>query len=155
MYVHSCNDLHLLPDSALHSLTALEQASATTASYWHPDHGPSSCSSSKHSEHKWKICSVLLTIRLFMLFFPLNCCVCVCVSAQAQLIQMVVWMLQRRLLIQLHTYACLLVPPSEEQPCSLENEVQTVNRVAGRSLSTPTTLSFGSPSNIPLLTNII
>lgn len=73
---------------------------------------------------------------------------CVCVLAQAQLIQMVVWMLQRRLLIQLHTYACLLVPPSEEQPCPLEDEMQVVNRVAGRGLSTPTTLSFGSPSNV-------
>ncbi|XP_017310076.1 GATOR complex protein NPRL3 isoform X3 [Ictalurus punctatus] len=66
---------------------------------------------------------------------------------EAQLIQMVVWMLQRRLLIQLHTYACLLVPPSEEQPYPLEDEARTVNRVAGRSISTPTTLSFGSPTS--------
>ncbi|XP_053468739.1 GATOR complex protein NPRL3 isoform X5 [Ictalurus furcatus] len=66
---------------------------------------------------------------------------------EAQLIQMVVWMLQRRLLIQLHTYACLLVPPSEEQPYPLEDEVPMVNRVAGRSISTPTTLSFGSPTS--------
>ncbi|XP_060799128.1 GATOR complex protein NPRL3 isoform X1 [Neoarius graeffei] len=66
---------------------------------------------------------------------------------EAQLIQMVVWMLQRRLLIQLHTYACLLVPPTEEQLCPQEDEMPMVNRVAGRSLSTPTTLSFGSPTS--------
>ncbi|XP_051569602.1 GATOR complex protein NPRL3-like [Myxocyprinus asiaticus] len=56
---------------------------------------------------------------------------------QAQLIQMVVWMLQHRLLIQLHTYVCLLVLPIEEEP-------PIVTRVTGRSLSTPSALSFGS-----------
>ncbi|XP_046690518.1 GATOR complex protein NPRL3 isoform X2 [Silurus meridionalis] len=66
---------------------------------------------------------------------------------EAQLIQMVVWMLQRRLLIQLHTYACLLVPPNEDQPFPLEEERSAMNRMAGRSLSTPTTLSFGSPTS--------
>ncbi|KAK6311691.1 hypothetical protein J4Q44_G00173550 [Coregonus suidteri] len=59
---------------------------------------------------------------------------------EAQLIQMVVWMLQRRLMIQLHTYACLLVPPSEE-------ELPLVAGVGGRSLSTPSALSFGSPTS--------
>lgn len=68
-------------------------------------------------------------------------------SGQAQLIQMVVWMLQRRLLIQLHTYVCLLVPPSEEEPGLLrDEELPLVARVGGRSLSTPSALSFGSPS---------
>uniref|UniRef100_A0A673W3U7 GATOR complex protein NPRL3 n=1 Tax=Salmo trutta TaxID=8032 RepID=A0A673W3U7_SALTR len=66
---------------------------------------------------------------------------------EAQLIQMVVWMLQRRLLIQLHTYVCLLVPPSEEEPGLLrDEELPLVARVGGRSLSTPSALSFGSPS---------
>ncbi|XP_041735672.1 GATOR complex protein NPRL3 isoform X2 [Coregonus clupeaformis] len=67
---------------------------------------------------------------------------------EAQLIQMVVWMLQRRLLIQLHTYACLLVPPSEEEPGLLrDEELPLVTRVGGRSLSTPSALSFGSPTS--------
>ncbi|XP_029617201.1 GATOR complex protein NPRL3 isoform X1 [Salmo trutta] len=67
---------------------------------------------------------------------------------EAQLIQMVVWMLQRRLLIQLHTYVCLLVPPSEEEPGLLrDEELPLVARVGGRSLSTPSALSFGSPTS--------
>ncbi|XP_010873161.1 GATOR complex protein NPRL3 isoform X2 [Esox lucius] len=67
---------------------------------------------------------------------------------EAQLIQMVVWMLQRRLLIQLHTYVCLLVPPGEEEPALLRDEVlPLVARVGGRSLSTPSALSFGSPTS--------
>lgn len=65
-------------------------------------------------------------------------------AAQAQLIQMVVWMLQRRLLIQLHTYVCLMVPPSEDEPSTREEDPPL--RVGGRSLSTPSALSFGSPS---------
>lgn len=65
---------------------------------------------------------------------------------QAQLIQMVVWMLQHRLLIQLHTYVCLLVPPGEEEPGLRDEEPPLVARVGGRSLSTPSALSFGSPS---------
>lgn len=73
---------------------------------------------------------------------------------QAQLIQMVVWMLQRRLLIQLHTYACLLVPPSEDEDDRLkEEEPPLAARVGGRSLSTPNALSFGSPSTAPSLTD--
>lgn len=65
---------------------------------------------------------------------------------QAQLIQMVVWMLQRRLLTQLHTYVCLLVPPSEDEPGSRDEDPPLAARVGGRSLSTPSALSFGSPS---------
>lgn len=63
---------------------------------------------------------------------------------QAQLIQMVVWMLQRRLLIQLHTYVCLMVPPNEDEPSARDEDPPI--RVGGRSLSTPSALSFGSPS---------
>uniref|UniRef100_A0A673GN14 GATOR complex protein NPRL3 n=1 Tax=Sinocyclocheilus rhinocerous TaxID=307959 RepID=A0A673GN14_9TELE len=66
---------------------------------------------------------------------------------EAQLIQMVVWMLQRRLLFQLHTYVCLLVPPVEEEPGLREEEPPLVTRVTGRSLSTPSALSFGSPTS--------
>lgn len=65
---------------------------------------------------------------------------------QAQLIQMVVWMLQRRLLIQLHTYICLLVPPIEDEPSLRDEDLPLAARVGGRSLSTPSALSFGSPS---------
>ncbi|XP_036003975.1 GATOR complex protein NPRL3 isoform X2 [Fundulus heteroclitus] len=68
-------------------------------------------------------------------------------AQEAQLIQMVVWMLQRRLLIQLHTYVCLLIPPSEEEPAHKEEELPLAARVGGRSLSTPSALSFGSPTS--------
>uniref|UniRef100_A0A8C1DPL2 GATOR complex protein NPRL3 n=2 Tax=Cyprinus carpio TaxID=7962 RepID=A0A8C1DPL2_CYPCA len=68
-------------------------------------------------------------------------------DAPAQLIQMVVWMLQHRLLFQLHTYVCLLVPPIEEEPGLREEEPPLVTRVTGRSLSTPSALSFGSPTS--------
>ncbi|XP_017574490.1 GATOR complex protein NPRL3 isoform X2 [Pygocentrus nattereri] len=66
---------------------------------------------------------------------------------EAQLIQMVVWMLQRRLLIQLHTYVCLMVPPSEDQPAPPDDEPLLASRMTGRSLSTPSALSFGSPTS--------
>lgn len=72
-----------------------------------------------------------------------------CVSEQAQLIQMVVWMLQHRLLFQIHTYVYLMVPPIEEEPGLREEEPSLVTRVTGRSLSTPSALSFGSPSMQP------
>lgn len=65
---------------------------------------------------------------------------------QTQLIQMVVWMLQHRLLIQLHTYACLMVPPKEDDCRARGEEPPFAARVGGRSLSTPNALSFGSPS---------
>nr|XP_023416534.1 GATOR complex protein NPRL3 isoform X5 [Cavia porcellus] len=66
---------------------------------------------------------------------------------QTQLIQMVVWMLQRRLLIQLHTYVCLMASPSEEEPRPREDDVPFTTRVGSRSLSTPNALSFGSPTS--------
>ncbi|XP_066546392.1 GATOR1 complex protein NPRL3 isoform X5 [Amia ocellicauda] len=67
---------------------------------------------------------------------------------EAHLIQMVIWMLQHRLLIQLHTYVCLLVPPSEEeQQRAPDEEPPLAARVGGRSLSTPSALSFGSPTS--------
>lgn len=68
-------------------------------------------------------------------------------AQEAQLIQMVVWMLQRRLLIQLHTYVCLLVPPSEDDPGLRDEDPPLAARVGGRSLSTPSALSFGSPTS--------
>lgn len=76
----------------------------------------------------------------------LYCNLLLLLLAQVQLIQMVVWMLQRRLLIQLHTYVCLLVPPSEDEPGIRDEEPLLAARVGGRSLSTPSALSFGSPS---------
>ncbi|XP_058510554.1 GATOR complex protein NPRL3 isoform X1 [Solea solea] len=68
-------------------------------------------------------------------------------AQEAQLIQMVVWMLQRRLLIQLHTYVCMLVPPSEDEPGLRDDDPPLVARVGSRSLSTPSALSFGSPTS--------
>lgn len=59
-------------------------------------------------------------------------------------------MLQRRLLIQLHTYVCLMASPNEEEPRLREDDVPFTARVGGRSLSTPNALSFGSPSRIPI-----
>ncbi|XP_066239182.1 GATOR1 complex protein NPRL3 isoform X3 [Saccopteryx leptura] len=64
-----------------------------------------------------------------------------------QLIQMVVWMLQHRLLVQLHTYVCLMASPSQDEPRPREDEVPFTTRVGGRSLSTPNALSFGSPTS--------
>ncbi|XP_055418505.1 GATOR1 complex protein NPRL3 isoform X4 [Bubalus kerabau] len=66
---------------------------------------------------------------------------------QTQLIQMVVWMLQRRLLVQLHTYVCLMASPSEDEPRAREDDAPLATRVGGRSLSTPNALSFGSPTS--------
>ncbi|NXU40501.1 NPRL3 protein, partial [Drymodes brunneopygia] len=66
---------------------------------------------------------------------------------QTQLIQMVIWMLQHRLLIQLHTYVCLMVPPHEEEPRAQDEDLPFTARVGGRSLSTPNALSFGSPTS--------
>uniref|UniRef100_A0A8C9UTM3 GATOR complex protein NPRL3 n=1 Tax=Spermophilus dauricus TaxID=99837 RepID=A0A8C9UTM3_SPEDA len=68
-------------------------------------------------------------------------------AQETQLIQMVVWMLQHRLLIQLHTYVCLMASPSEEEPRLREEDVPFTARVGGRSLSTPNALSFGSPTS--------
>ncbi|NWQ67077.1 NPRL3 protein, partial [Neopipo cinnamomea] len=66
---------------------------------------------------------------------------------QTQLIQMVIWMLQHRLLIQLHTYVCLMVPPNEEDLRAQDEDMPFTARVGGRSLSTPNALSFGSPTS--------
>ncbi|NXO02840.1 NPRL3 protein, partial [Rhinopomastus cyanomelas] len=66
---------------------------------------------------------------------------------QTQLIQMVIWMLQHRLLIQLHTYVCLMVPPKEEDFRAQDEDMPFTARVGGRSLSTPNALSFGSPTS--------
>uniref|UniRef100_A0A8C5Q526 DNA-3-methyladenine glycosylase n=1 Tax=Leptobrachium leishanense TaxID=445787 RepID=A0A8C5Q526_9ANUR len=63
------------------------------------------------------------------------------------LIQMVIWMLQHRLLIQIHTYVCLIVPPSEDSSLSKDEDTPFAARVGGRSLSTPNALSFGSPTS--------
>ncbi|XP_077415342.1 GATOR1 complex protein NPRL3 isoform X2 [Vanacampus margaritifer] len=69
-------------------------------------------------------------------------------AQEAQLIQMVVWMLQRRLLIQLHTFVCLMVPPAEDEPAYRDDDLPLAARVAaGRGLSTPSALSFGSPTS--------
>ncbi|NXP51630.1 NPRL3 protein, partial [Heliornis fulica] len=68
-------------------------------------------------------------------------------ALQTQLIQMVIWMLQHRLLIQLHTYVCLMVPPNEEEFRAQDEDMPFTARVGGRSLSTPNALSFGSPTS--------
>ncbi|KAM5152053.1 GATOR1 complex protein NPRL3 isoform 2-T2 [Mantella aurantiaca] len=62
------------------------------------------------------------------------------------LIQMVIWMLQHRLLIQIHTYVCLLAPPKEDSN-SKDEDASFAARVGGRSLSTPNALSIGSPTS--------
>ncbi|XP_059499186.1 GATOR complex protein NPRL3 isoform X3 [Stegostoma tigrinum] len=66
---------------------------------------------------------------------------------EAQLVQMVIWMLQHRLLIQLHTYVCLMVPPNEMDIEVNEEDKLLPARVSGRSLSAPNALSFGSPTS--------
>ncbi|KAI1233859.1 hypothetical protein IHE44_0004308 [Lamprotornis superbus] len=68
-------------------------------------------------------------------------------DSTTQLIQMVIWMLQHRLLIQLHTYVCLMVPPNEEELRAQDEDMPFTARVGGRSLSTPNALSFGSPTS--------
>ncbi|XP_066432224.1 GATOR1 complex protein NPRL3 isoform X4 [Eleutherodactylus coqui] len=66
---------------------------------------------------------------------------------EPHLIQMVIWMLQRQLLIQIHTFVCLLVPPKEDSTLSKDEDTPFAARVGGRSLSTPNALSFGSPTS--------
>lgn len=75
-------------------------------------------------------------------------------TLQTQLIQMVIWMLQHRLLIQLHTYVCLMVPPNEEDFRAQDEDMPFTARVGGRSLSTPNALSFGSPSTNTLFSAV-
>lgn len=60
---------------------------------------------------------------------------------------MVVWMLLHWLLIQVHTYVCLMASPSEKEPRLREEDVPFTARVGGRSLSTPNVLSFGFPTS--------
>ncbi|XP_037669611.1 GATOR complex protein NPRL3 isoform X4 [Choloepus didactylus] len=67
---------------------------------------------------------------------------------ETQLVQMVVWMLQRRVLVQLHTYVCLMAAPNEEAS-PREGDIPFSARVGGRSLSTPNALSLGSPRPVP------
>ncbi|KAG8508954.1 GATOR complex protein NPRL3, partial [Galemys pyrenaicus] len=66
---------------------------------------------------------------------------------ETQLIQVVVWLLQRRLLVQLHTYVRLMAPPSQAPARVREDEAPFPARGGGRSLSTPSALSFGSPTS--------
>ncbi|XP_069785241.1 GATOR1 complex protein NPRL3 isoform X2 [Narcine bancroftii] len=66
---------------------------------------------------------------------------------EAQLVHMVIWMLQERLLVQLHTYVCLMVPPREEEVMGQDDDNLVSSRVGGRSLSAPNALSFGSPTS--------
>ncbi|OWK11567.1 hypothetical protein Celaphus_00006691 [Cervus elaphus hippelaphus] len=47
---------------------------------------------------------------------------------QTQLVQMVVWLLQRRLLVQLHTYVCLMAAPSEDEPRPREDDAPLAAR---------------------------
>ncbi|XP_015421056.1 PREDICTED: nitrogen permease regulator 3-like protein isoform X8 [Myotis davidii] len=49
---------------------------------------------------------------------------------ETQLIQMVVWMLQHRLLVQLHTYVCLMASPSKDEPRLREDEGSFTTRPA-------------------------
>ncbi|XP_037363752.1 GATOR complex protein NPRL3 isoform X2 [Talpa occidentalis] len=66
---------------------------------------------------------------------------------ETQLIQMVVWLLQHRLLVQLHTYVRLMAPPSQAPARPREDDAPFAARGGGRSLSTPNALSFGSPTS--------
>uniref|UniRef100_UPI00358F6E28 GATOR1 complex protein NPRL3 isoform X2 n=1 Tax=Myxine glutinosa TaxID=7769 RepID=UPI00358F6E28 len=73
---------------------------------------------------------------------------------QAHLAHMVVWLLQRRLLIQLHTYVCLMVPDAGESdgtsgtvcrpPAFMECGPSTQE---ARATGVPNTLPVGSPSS--------
>ncbi|NWH30644.1 NPRL3 protein, partial [Chloropsis hardwickii] len=90
---------------------------------------------------KCTLCVVFLLDLTSQLFNPW------CLPLQTQLIQMVIWMLQHRLLIQLHTYVCLMVPPNEEELRAQDEDMPFTARVGGRSLSTPNALSFGSPTS--------
>lgn len=89
---------------------------------------------------RYPLCVVLLLYPISQVFNPWF------LPLQTQLIQMVIWMLQHRLLIQLHTYVCLMVPPNEEELRAQDEDMPFTARVGGRSLSTPNALSFGSPS---------
>ncbi|KAM9784883.1 GATOR1 complex protein NPRL3 isoform 1-T1 [Syngnathus typhle] len=66
-------------------------------------------------------------------------------AQEALLIRMVVWMLQRRLLIQLHTFVCLMVPPAEDELTYRDDDLPPAARIGGG--RTPSALSFGSPTS--------
>ncbi|NXT74742.1 NPRL3 protein, partial [Zapornia atra] len=89
----------------------------------------------------------LTFVRLLLLCFISPAFNTTSLALQTQLIQMVIWMLQHRLLIQLHTYVCLMVPPNEEDFRAQDEDMPFTARVGGRSLSTPNALSFGSPTS--------
>ncbi|XP_061404914.1 GATOR1 complex protein NPRL3 isoform X1 [Lethenteron reissneri] len=81
---------------------------------------------------------------------------------QTQLVHTVMWMLQRRMLMQLHTYVCLMVPAGEESASSSggyggggDGELQCAGgaaRATGCAFSAPTALVFGSPPSSDDLT---
>ncbi|NXE55699.1 NPRL3 protein, partial [Dromaius novaehollandiae] len=93
------------------------------------------------------VCLVHCFSPVFELYFTLRVFNTSSPALQTQLIQMVIWMLQHRLLIQLHTYVCLMVPPNEEDFRAQDEDMPFTARVGGRSLSTPNALSFGSPTS--------
>ncbi|NXK47466.1 NPRL3 protein, partial [Chauna torquata] len=95
---------------------------------------------------KWLFWSMLCAL-FFLLCFIAQVFNISFLTLQTQLIQMVIWMLQHRLLIQLHTYVCLMVPPNEEDFRAQDEDMPFTARVGGRSLSTPNALSFGSPTS--------
>ncbi|NXI66560.1 NPRL3 protein, partial [Anseranas semipalmata] len=92
-------------------------------------------------------CDFLGFVHCFFFLFYLQVFNVSFLTLQTQLIQMVIWMLQHRLLIQLHTYVCLMVPPNEEDFRAQDEDMPFTARVGGRSLSTPNALSFGSPTS--------
>ncbi|NWW93274.1 NPRL3 protein, partial [Rhynochetos jubatus] len=100
--------------------------------------------SSSPRDFSHKACPLCIVFLLYFLSRAFNTSF---LTPQTQLIQMVIWMLQHRLLIQLHTYVCLMVPPNEEDFRAQDEDMPFTARVGGRSLSTPNALSFGSPTS--------
>ncbi|NWY29270.1 NPRL3 protein, partial [Pheucticus melanocephalus] len=122
------NNVYMLSPNASVCLYALKQ-------------GCNKCSSELMECSVHPLCVVFLLYLISQMFNPSF------VPLQTQLIQMVIWMLQHRLLIQLHTYVCLMVPPNEEELRAQDEDMPFTARVGGRSLSTPNALSFGSPTS--------
>ncbi|NXL16416.1 NPRL3 protein, partial [Setophaga kirtlandii] len=122
------NNVYMLSPNASVCLYALKQ-------------GCSKCLAELMECSVYPLCVVFLPYLISQMFNPLF------VPLQTQLIQMVIWMLQHRLLIQLHTYVCLMVPPHEEELRAQDEDMPFTARVGGRSLSTPNALSFGSPTS--------
>ncbi|XP_062359569.1 GATOR1 complex protein NPRL3 isoform X4 [Cinclus cinclus] len=102
---------------------------------------PSLCPSPSSRTRWHRLC------RSLMIYCFVSSCQKAVGMFKTQLIQMVIWMLQHRLLIQLHTYVCLMVPPNEEEFRAQDEDMPFTARVGGRSLSTPNALSFGSPTS--------